>query len=154
MDVAAAAGGTSIKREEVTLRQLPDIVVATPGRFIDHVRNTRGFYIDQLEVLILDEADRLLELGFEDALTEIVRLVPKKRQTVLCSATMTSGIDRLTKLSLHQPVRISVDALMTVARRLTQEFVRVSDKNSEYQRAAVALALCTRSITEKTIIFW
>jgi ATP-dependent RNA helicase DDX27 len=152
VDVAVAAGGTSVKEEESTLRKLPDIVVATPGRFIDHLRNTRGFHVDDLEILILDEADRLLELGFADELQEIVRLCPKKRQTILTSATMTTAVERLTQLSLRNPIRLTVDPLLGVARSLTQEFIRVKDTNT-LQREAILLALCTRTITERTIVF-
>jgi len=152
VDVAVVAGGTSIKEEEVSLRKLPDIVVATPGRFIDHVRNTRGFHIDDLEILILDEADRLLELGFADELEEIVRLCPTKRQTVLTSATMTTAVERLTKLSLRDPIRLTVDPLLGVARSLTQEFIRVKDANP-VQRTAILLSLLTRSVTDRAIIF-
>jgi ATP-dependent RNA helicase DDX27 len=151
------------------LREAPDIIVATPGarvvtlfasadallglgRLIDHLRNTQGFDLDALEVLVMDEADRLLELGFEDEIAELLRMLPRQRQTLLLSATMTESVERLTKLSLHQPVRINVDPLLGVAATLTQEFVRVRDAQRR-QRTAILLALCTRSITSHCIIF-
>ncbi|KAJ1886389.1 nucleolar DEAD-box protein required for synthesis of 60S ribosomal subunit, partial [Kickxella alabastrina] len=76
-------GGLSLKGQETELRQRPDIVIATPGRLIDHLRNSQSFHLDQIEILIMDEADRMLEDGFEDELTEIIKACPKKRQTML-----------------------------------------------------------------------
>jgi hypothetical protein len=72
------------------LRGRPDLVVATPGRMLDHLRNTPGVHGEDVDVLVLDEADRLLEMGFEAEVSEVVRLCPIGRQTMLFSATMTS----------------------------------------------------------------
>jgi superfamily II DNA/RNA helicase len=69
--------------QETALRQHPDVVVATPGRIIDHVRNAQSVGLEDLAILVLDEADRLLEMGFVDEVKEIVRNCPKKRQTLL-----------------------------------------------------------------------
>ncbi|XP_015954163.2 LOW QUALITY PROTEIN: DEAD-box ATP-dependent RNA helicase 28 [Arachis duranensis] len=102
-------GGLSTKVQEAALRSMPDIVVATPGRMIDHLRNSMSVDLDDLAVLILDEADRLLELGFSAEIHELVRMCPKKRQTMLFSATMTEEVDDLIKLSLTKPVRLSAD---------------------------------------------
>ncbi|RZB91444.1 DEAD-box ATP-dependent RNA helicase 28 [Glycine soja] len=102
-------GGLSTKVQEAALRTMPDIVVATPGRMIDHLRNAMSVDLDDLAVLILDEADRLLELGFSAEIQELVRLCPKKRQTMLFSATMTEEVDELIKLSLSKPLRLSAD---------------------------------------------
>nr|XP_023880428.1 DEAD-box ATP-dependent RNA helicase 28-like [Quercus suber] len=88
-------GGLSTKVQEAALRSMPDIVVATPGRMIDHLRNSMSVDLEDLAVLILDEADRLLELGFSAEIRELVRLCPKRRQTMLFSATMTEEVDEL-----------------------------------------------------------
>ena len=83
-------GGLSANVQAAALRTRPEIVVATPGRVIDHVRNTHSFGLEDLATLILDEADRLLEMGFLEEIKEIVRQCPKKRQTLLFSATLTA----------------------------------------------------------------
>ncbi|XVF16747.1 hypothetical protein REPUB_Repub10bG0058800 [Reevesia pubescens] len=88
-------GGLSLKAQESALRLMPDIVVATPGRMIDHLRNSMSVDFDDLAVLILDEADHLLELGFSVEIHKLVRLCPKRRQTMLFSATITEEVDEL-----------------------------------------------------------
>ncbi|KAL0695052.1 hypothetical protein Bca4012_062232 [Brassica carinata] len=102
-------GGLSVREQEVVLRSMPDIVVATPGRMIDHLRNSMSVDLDDLAVLILDEADRLLQTGFATEIQELVRLCPKRRQTMLFSATMTEEVKELVKLSLNKPLRLSAD---------------------------------------------
>ncbi|KAF3188315.1 nucleolar DEAD-box protein required for synthesis of 60S ribosomal subunit [Orbilia oligospora] len=96
-----AVGGLSLKAQEAELRQRPDIVIATPGRFIDHMRNSASFHTDGIEILVLDEADRMLEDGFADELDEILKTLPKSRQTMLFSATMTDSVDKLVRVGVH-----------------------------------------------------
>lgn len=91
-------GGLAVKPQEAELRSRPDIVVATPGRLLDHIRNSASVYVDDVDVLVLDEADRLLEMGFEAELTEIVKACPVGRQTMLFSATMTARVEDLAKV--------------------------------------------------------
>jgi ATP-dependent RNA helicase DDX27 len=143
---ALVVGGLSLKAQEAELRSRPDIVVATPGRMLDHIRNTLAVHVDEVDVLILDEADRLLELGFEDEVLEIVKSCPVGRQTMLFSATMTSKVETLAKLSLRKPVRVSADPLYDMANKLVQEFVRVRS-GREKDREAILLSLCSRSFT-------
>jgi len=143
-------GGLSLKSQEAALRTRPDIVLATPGRLIDHIRNSPGFTLDAIDVLVLDEADRMLSDGFHDELTEIVNSCPKSRQTMLFSATMTDSVDELIKMSLNKPVRLFVDPKRSTSRNLTQEFVRV---RKESERSAVLLALCKQTFKHKVIIF-
>ncbi|KAK3028372.1 hypothetical protein RJ639_038046 [Escallonia herrerae] len=114
-------GGLSTKMQEAALRSVPDIVVATPGRMIDHLRNSMSVDLDDLAVLILDEADRLLELGFSAEIRELVRLCPKRRQTMLFSATMTEQVDELIKLSLKKPLRLSADPSTKRPASLTED---------------------------------
>ncbi|WCJ35081.1 ATP-dependent RNA helicase DRS1 [Euphorbia peplus] len=145
-------GGLSSKVQESALRTMPDIVVATPGRMIDHLRNSMSVDLDDLSVLILDEADRLLELGFSAEIHELVRLCPKRRQTMLFSATMTEEIDELIKLSLTKPLRLSADPSTKRPATLTEEVVRIR-RMREVNQEAVLLALCSKTFTSKVIVF-
>ncbi|KAJ0716140.1 putative RNA helicase [Helianthus annuus] len=145
-------GGLSVKDQEAALRSMPDIVVATPGRIIDHLSNSLSIDLDDLSVLILDEADRLLELGFEAEIRELVRLCPKRRQTMLFSATMTEQVDELIKLLLNKPLRLSADPTTKRPPKLTEEVVRIRGK-LEGNQEAVLLALCSKTFTSKAIIF-
>ncbi|KDO84895.1 hypothetical protein CISIN_1g004808mg [Citrus sinensis] len=145
-------GGLSTKMQETALRSMPDIVVATPGRMIDHLRNSMSVDLDDLAVLILDEADRLLELGFSAEIHELVRLCPKRRQTMLFSATLTEDVDELIKLSLTKPLRLSADPSAKRPSTLTEEVVRIR-RMREVNQEAVLLSLCSKTFTSKVIIF-
>ncbi|CCF57638.1 hypothetical protein KAFR_0C06420 [Kazachstania africana CBS 2517] len=124
-----AVGGLNLRQQEQILKSRPDIVIATPGRFIDHVRNSASFSVDRVEILVLDEADRMLEEGFQDELSEIMTLLPTRRQNLLFSATMNSKIKQLVSLSLKKPVRIMIDPPKQAADRLVQEFVRIRKRD-------------------------
>ncbi|GAA6020245.1 hypothetical protein JCM10207_004384 [Rhodosporidiobolus poonsookiae] len=159
-------GGLSLKVQEAELKQRPDVVVSTPGRLIDHVRNTPCFTMDGVEVLVLDEADRMLEEGFRDELEEIITAAPLSRQTLLFSATVTESIAQLTRLSMNKPVRVKMDEMGAAAKGLEQEFLRVrgdkagesiefNSRSGERHREALLVSLCTRSFsTGRTIIFF
>lgn len=146
-------GGLSVKAQESELRTRPDVLIATPGRLIDHLRNSPTFTLDALDILVLDEADRMLEDGFSDELSEIIRSCPTSRQTMLFSATMTDSVDELVRMSLNKPVRLFVDPKRSTARGLIQEFVRVR-AGKEAERSALLVALCKRSFKTKTIVFF
>ncbi|KAL1918487.1 uncharacterized protein VTP21DRAFT_3147 [Calcarisporiella thermophila] len=146
-------GGLSLKTQEAQLRQKPDVIIATPGRLIDHVRNSMSVTLDEIDILVMDEADRMLEEGFAAELNEIVKACPKSRQTMLFSATMTDNVDELIRLSLNRPVRLFVDPTNAAASRLVQEFVRIR-QHREADRAAVLLALCKKSFKHRVIIFF
>ncbi|XP_068309193.1 DEAD-box ATP-dependent RNA helicase 28-like isoform X2 [Pyrus communis] len=145
-------GGLSLKAQEADLRTMPDIVVATPGRIIDHLRNSMSVDLDDLAVLILDEADRLLEVGFSAEIHELIRVCPKRRQTMLFSATMTEEVDELVKLSLTKPLRLSADPSAKRPVTLTEEVVRIR-RMREVNQEAVLLALCSKTFTARVIIF-
>ncbi|GMM55512.1 putative ATP-dependent RNA helicase [Maudiozyma humilis] len=124
-----AVGGLNLRQQEQQLKLRPDIVIATPGRFIDHVRNSSSFNVDSVEILVMDEADRMLEEGFQDELSEIMQLLPNKRQNLLFSATMNSKIKQLVSLSLRKPVRIMINPPKQAASKLVQEFVRIRKRD-------------------------
>jgi ATP-dependent RNA helicase DDX27 len=88
------------------MRKGPDLVISTPGRLIDLLTNSRNLDLDDLEMLIFDEADKLLDLGFKAEIEQIVSLVGKKRQTMLFSATLDKGLKKIVKLALVKPIRI------------------------------------------------
>jgi len=135
------------------LRTRPDILIATPGRLIDHILNSQSFTLDHIDILIMDEADRMLEDGFSAELTEIVKACPQSRQTMLFSATMTDNVDELIRMSLNRPVRLQIDSANATAARLIQEFVRIRQHREE-DRPAVLLALCSRTFKHRVIIFF
>ena len=147
-------GKKDVRSQEVTLRNRPDVVVCTPGRIIDHLRNSQSVSLDDLDVLVLDECDRLLDMGFQDELEELVRHCPVGRQTLLFSATMTPKVDDLAKLSLRKPVRVKTSGgASTVAPRLVQEFVKLR-RDDEREHEAMVAALVCRSFSNRTIVFF
>ncbi|KAG9257132.1 dependent RNA helicase drs-1 [Emericellopsis atlantica] len=148
-----AVGGLSLKMQEAELRLRPDVIIATPGRFIDHMRNSASFNVDTVEILVLDEADRMLEDGFADELNEILTTMPKSRQTMLFSATMTSTVDRLVRVGMNKPVRLMVDSQKRTVGTLVQEFVRLRP-GREDKRLGYLVHLCKTLYTERVIVFF
>jgi ATP-dependent RNA helicase DDX27 len=151
--VLICGGKKDVKSQSIVLQQRPDIVVGTPGRIIDHLRNTQAVSIDQLDILVLDEADRLLEFGFQEEIAEIVKHCPVVRQTMLFSATMTAKVEDLVKLSLKKPVRVKTAGnAKTVAPRLVQEFIRL--KKMDEREAIMSSLLCKQKAKVRTIVFF
>ncbi|XP_042171296.1 ATP-dependent RNA helicase DDX18 isoform X2 [Oncorhynchus tshawytscha] len=103
-------GGSNRTAEAQRLANGVNILVATPGRLLDHLQNTAGFMYKNLQCLIIDEADRILEVGFEEELKQIIKLLPKRRQTMLFSATQTRKVEDLARISLKkEPLYVGVD---------------------------------------------
>lgn len=150
--IALVVGGLSQQVQATNLRARPEIVVATPNRMIDHLTNTHSVSLEDLSTLVLDEADRLLDLGFADQVKEILRHCPVRRQTLLFSATMTSGVQQLMDLSLRDPVRIAADPKHATPSLLTQEIVLLKGPLAS-KKEAILLHLCTKFFKEKTVIF-
>ncbi|KAI5712828.1 hypothetical protein M8J75_011509 [Diaphorina citri] len=152
VEVALSVGGLEVKVQESVLRKCPDIVIATPGRLLDHLHNTPSFSLSDIEVLVLDEADRMLDEHFASQMKEIIRLCSRTRQTMLFSATMTDAVNDLVSVSLTRPVRVFVDNNHEVALNLRQEFVRIR-KDTHLDRKALLAALVCRTFKDHTMIF-
>jgi ATP-dependent RNA helicase RhlE len=107
IDVAAVYGGVPLDPQEKKLRKGVDIVVATPGRLIDHLER-QNVVFDDLEILVLDEADRMLDMGFAPQINRIVSQIPTYRQTLLFSATMPPEVEALARKYLRKPIVIQI----------------------------------------------
>ena len=124
-------GGVSITGQISSMRKRPDILVATPGRLLDLIRQ-RHVRLDQIEFLVLDEADRMLDMGFIRDVRAIVAGIPTARQTLLFSATLSTEIVRLAADMLRDPVSVATTPTATVAVKVAQKvlFVDQADKGS------------------------
>ena len=107
IDVAAVFGGVPLDPQEKKLRKGVDIVVATPGRLIDHLER-QNVVFDDLEILVLDEADRMLDMGFAPQINKIVSQIPTYRQTLLFSATMPPEVEALARKYLRKPIVVQI----------------------------------------------
>ncbi|KAI0718427.1 P-loop containing nucleoside triphosphate hydrolase protein [Cerioporus squamosus] len=105
-------GGKNLKDERERLTRM-NILVATPGRLLQHMDQTIGFECDNLQMLVLDEADRILDMGFQKTLTALLSHLPKSRQTLLFSATQTQSVSDLARLSLKDPVKVGVEETLS-----------------------------------------
>lgn len=95
--------------QAIALAKRPHVIICTPGRLVDHLENTKGFHLRTLRYLIMDEADRLLNMDFEEEINKVLKAIPREgRRTLLFSATMTSKVAKLQRASLSDPVKIEV----------------------------------------------
>ncbi len=118
LDVISVYGGVPYEPQETALRNGVDVVVATPGRLIDHLEK-QNVVFDDLEVLVLDEADRMLDMGFAPQLNRIVAQIPVYRQTLLFSATMPPEVEALARKYLRKPVVVQVGRRSSAATTVT-----------------------------------
>ena len=125
---AVVFGGVKINPQMMKLRKGVDILVATPGRLLD-LFNQNAVNFKQLEVLVLDEADRMLDMGFINDIKKILKLLPPKRQNLLFSATFSNEIRTLAKGLVNNPVEISVSPRNTTAERVEQQVFNIDKKN-------------------------
>lgn len=131
LKTAILIGGESINKQIQQLRRGPHIVIATPGRLIDHLRQ-RSISLSKVKVLVLDEADRMLDMGFAPQIKAILENLPKERQTMLFSATMPKEIVEIAKSYMELPIRVEVAPPGTANTNISQEvfFVNREDKAS------------------------
>ncbi|KAI9088428.1 hypothetical protein K1719_029877 [Acacia pycnantha] len=108
--LALVIGGSARKGEAERILKGVNLLVATPGRLLDHLQNTKGFIYKNLKCLMIDEADRILEANFEEEMKQIIKILPKNRQTALFSATQTKKVEDLARLSFQTtPIYVDVD---------------------------------------------
>ncbi|MBT2134007.1 DEAD/DEAH box helicase [Croceibacterium sp. LX-88] len=119
LKVVTVFGGTSVNKNRQDVARGVDILIATPGRLVD-LTEQNALDLSQVEILVLDEADQMMDLGFIHALRAIVRLLPKQRQTLFFSATMPNAIKQLAGQYLTDPAQVSVTPAATTAERVEQ----------------------------------
>ncbi|GAA5800810.1 ATP-dependent RNA helicase [Helicostylum pulchrum] len=146
-------GGSNRKAETEKLVKGVNLLVATPGRLLDHLQNTQGFIFKNLQSLVIDEADRILEIGFEEEIKQIVKILPSERQSMLFSATQTTKVSDLARISLKAgPLYINVDEKKDTATAdgLEQGFVVVeADK-----RFLLLFTFLRKNQKKKVIVFF
>ncbi|CAG8491733.1 9706_t:CDS:2 [Acaulospora morrowiae] len=147
-------GGATRQAEAQKLNKGVNLLIATPGRLLDHLQNTKGFIYKNLKALIIDEADRILEVGFEEEMKQIIKILPKEnRQSMLFSATQTTKVDDLARISLRKgPIYINVDENEKTATvdGLTQGYV-VCDSD---KRFLLLFTFLKRNLKKKVIVFF
>jgi len=126
--VALAIGGVPIGRQIRASANGCDVLVATPGRLLDLI-NEKAVTLDQVEIFVLDEADRMLDMGFIHDIRRIVSRLPQERQTLFFSATMPPPIEQLGRLMLRDPARVAVTPQASTAERVTQSVLLVDKAN-------------------------
>ncbi|MBX3518804.1 MAG: DEAD/DEAH box helicase [Xanthobacteraceae bacterium] len=129
LSTALAIGGVNIGRQIKALANGVDILVATPGRLLDLV-NSRAIRLDRIEVFVLDEADRMLDMGFIGDIRKIAKMLPEQRQTLFFSATMPSEIEHLVSQFLKEPVRVAVTPVAKTADKVEQRVILI-EKNGK-----------------------
>ncbi len=132
---AVLVGGASMDEQVRSLRQNPRVLVATPGRLIDHLKQW-NVVLDEVTVLVLDEADRMLDMGFAPQIETILKFVPKDRQTMLFSATMPGEIVKIASSYMKLPVSVEIAPSGTTVEKVTQELfiVKRDDKKRILRR--------------------
>lgn len=125
---AVVVGGVDMMAQAIALSRKPHVIVATPGRLVDHLENTKGFSLAKLRYLVLDEADRLLDLDFGTEIDKLLRVIPRERNTFLFSATMTTKVAKLQRASLSDPVKVEVSSKYATVATLMQSYAFIPAK--------------------------
>ncbi|KAG2116744.1 DEAD-domain-containing protein [Suillus discolor] len=139
-------GGMDRMQQAVGLAKRPHIIVATPGRLNDHLQNTKGFSLRSLKFLVMDEADRLLDMDFGPEIDQILKVIPKERTTYLFSATMTTKVAKLQRASLVNPIRIEVSSKYQTVSTLLQYYLLVPLVHKDVHLIYLANHLASNSI--------
>ncbi|KAK4097239.1 DEAD-domain-containing protein [Parathielavia hyrcaniae] len=147
---ALILGGLDMVQQAIALGKKPHVVVATPGRLLDHLEKTKGFSLRNLQYLVMDEADRLLDMDFGPILEKILKFLPRERRTFLFSATMSSKIESLQRASLRDPLKVSISSskYQTVS-TLVQNYIFVPHMHKD----TYLIYLCNEFAGQTIIIF-
>lgn len=121
-------GGMNMEDQKLLLVKKPHIIIATPGRLVDHLENTKGFELRSLKFLVMDEADRILNMDFEIEVNKILRIIPRERRTLLFSATMTKKVQKLQRASLKDPVKLQISTKYQTVDKLQQSYLFIPSK--------------------------
>ncbi|MET3521595.1 superfamily II DNA/RNA helicase [Mesorhizobium abyssinicae] len=127
LNIALLIGGVSFDEQDKKLERGADVLIATPGRLLDH-RERGKLLLNGVEILVIDEADRMLDMGFIPDIERICEMIPFTRQTLFFSATMPPEITKLTEKFLHAPVRVEVSKAASTATSITQRLVKSGSK--------------------------
>lgn len=141
-------GGVSQHPQTIALRNGTDILIATPGRLLD-LMNQGYIYLDYLEVFVLDEADRMLDMGFIHDVRKVVRELPKQRQTLFFSATMPPEIAKLADMILHNPEKVEVTPVSSTAEKVAQQVYFVDKKS----KLPLLLHILKEQKIKRTLVF-
>ncbi|KAK7111865.1 probable ATP-dependent RNA helicase DDX47 [Littorina saxatilis] len=125
---AVIIGGIDMMTQALMLGKKPHVIIATPGRLVDHLENTKGFSLRSVKFLVMDEADRILNMDFEAEVDKILKVIPRERNTYLYSATMTKKVAKLQRASLHDPVKVEVSNKFQTVSTLKQFYVFIPAK--------------------------
>jgi len=128
LSTVCIVGGIDMVTQAIALAKKPHVIVATPGRLVDHLQNTKGFNLRNLKYLVMDEADRMLSMDFEEEINKILAVIPRERRTSLFSATMTNKVAKLQKASLRDPIRVEVSNKFQTPRTLVQQYLFIPAK--------------------------
>merc|ERR1712142_305935 len=128
---ATIVGGMDMVSQAIVLAKKPHVIVATPGRLVDHLENTKGFTLKQLKFLVMDEADRIPNQDFETEVDKILKVIPRDRRTFLFSATMTKKVAKLQRASLKDPVKVEVSGSYQTVEKLLQYYLFIPQKTKE-----------------------
>ena len=151
LTVALLIGGVAFEPQAAKINRGADVVIATPGRLLDHMERG-GLLLTGIEMLVIDEADRMLDMGFIPDIEKICKLLPFTRQTMFFSATMPPEIHRLTTQFLHNPVRIEASAPSSTAASIEQYLVKVPH-DAAPKRDALRALLRTQTKVKNGIVF-
>ncbi|XP_064613937.1 probable ATP-dependent RNA helicase DDX47 isoform X2 [Liolophura sinensis] len=125
---AVVVGGIDMMTQSLMLAKKPHVIIATPGRLVDHLENTKGFSLRSLKYLVMDEADRILNMDFEQEVDKILKVIPRERKTYLYSATMTKKVAKLQRASLQNPVKVEVSTKYQTVEKLQQHYIFIPVK--------------------------